>query len=66
MNKQIKTTEELKLQAVQTAAKLIRDYQLKASLIPLSRKILKFLLEDIDPKYLSEDVEVEEIGPQIQ
>ena len=63
MSKQ-KTTEELKLQAVQTAAKLIRDYKLKASLIPLARKILKFLLEDIDPKYLSE--EVEEIEPQIE
>lgn len=64
MNTKNKTTEELRLQAIQTAAKLIKDYKLKSSLIPLARKIFKFLLEDIDPKYLSE--EVEEIEPQIE
>lgn len=54
----------LKIQALQIAAKLIKDYKLESSLIPLARKILKFLLEDIDPKYLSE--EVEETKPQIE
>lgn len=54
---------DLKIQALQIAAKLIKDNKLKSSLIPLSRKIFNFLLEGVDLDSL-QAVE-EEVEPQI-
>lgn len=54
---------DLKIQALQIAAKLIKDNKLKSSLIPLSRRIFNFLLEGVDLESIQ--IVEKEVGPQI-
>lgn len=57
----ISRIEDIKVQSLQIAAKLIGDYKLKSGLIPLARKIYNFLIEDIDINELTKEVVTSEV-----
>lgn len=47
-------TQNLKIEAMNIAAGLIRQYKLKDSLVTLSKQIYKFLLEDKENVYVDQ------------
>lgn len=47
-------TQNLKIEAMNIAAQLIRQYKLKDSLVTLSKQIYKFLLEDKENAYVDQ------------